>query len=374
MKSLRLAVFALVCALPMAARAEVTLRLATPGDPLSNPTEDIEITASAIDAAVGTNFFSTQANAVVADLAVLRADLEVAARNQILSDPRTISVLALTVATDPISVRLTQAIGAIGLSVAGIHLNFTEKATVPFPLNILCPTITFTAEVDFTGAGTFNHITGVLDNIDIGDDINVTGASCSGVIGFVINFLDEIFGVVNGLVENKIESNLRVLLDFDTIQTMFSLTNLTQDLVQAIPPGPVKDKVLVLVDQFLFLLSQNRGLQLDISLDPDFYGPTGPLLSLTASHQMPSLAVENTNDTTLITVDSPGAARHDIYWSGGFIASTTNGFLAIPILPETTQILAVGVNSLIPGLKSFPATDLVPANPGCGPEGCFFLE
>ncbi|MFQ5533854.1 MAG: hypothetical protein ACE5EM_03420 [Sphingomonadales bacterium] len=113
MKSMRLTIFALICAFPMAAQADVTLRLATPGDPVNNPIEDIEITASAIDAAVGTNFFSTQADALVADLAAMRADLEVELRNLALNNQQVIRVNSLTVATDPISVRLTQASGAV---------------------------------------------------------------------------------------------------------------------------------------------------------------------------------------------------------------------------------------------------------------------
>ena len=349
------------------------MRLATPDDPINNPTESFEITASQIDAAVGTNFFSTQADALIADLAQMRTELENELRDQALSFPQIISVLALNVATNPISARLTQGTNAIGLSVKGVHANSTLKADVSFPLSILCSKVTFTVDADFTGTGTFNFLTGVLDNINFNDDINVTNASCSGIFSFVANLANSIFGVVNALIENMLESKFQNLLDIGSVQTAFSLTNLTQDLDQAIPAGPLKDKVLAVVDNFVGLLSVNRGLVLDIEIDPDFYGPTGPLVSLIASHRMPSLVVENTNDTTLITVDSPGAVRHDIYWSGGFIGSTTTGFLAIPILPQGTQILAVGVSSLIPGLKSFPALDTVPQNPGCGPQGCFFL-
>ena len=371
MKSLRLAVFALICAFPIAAQAEVTLRLATPGDPINNPTENFEITASQIDAAVGTTFFSTQADALVLNLAALRQDLEVVIRDHVLLNPKITSVQSVTVLTNPISARLTQLADAIGLSVSGIDTSLSATAD---GIPVICPSVHFTAAINSTGNGTFDLFTGLIANININNNVNVTGASCSGLFGFIGNILAGIF--VDGLpnfIEGKIEAGLQNFLDVNSVQTMFSLAALTQDLDQAIPAGPLKDKVLVVVNDFLALLSQNSGLVLDIEIDPDFYGPTGPLLSLTASHRMPSLVVENTNDTTLITVDSPGAIRHDIYWSGGFIGSTTNGFLAIPIQPQGTQILAVGVSSLIPELKSFPALATVPQNPSCGPQGCFFL-
>lgn len=372
MKSIRTTVVALICALPMAAQAELTLRLATPGDPINNPIEDIEITASAIDAVVGTNFFSTQANALVADLAALRQDLEGIIRDHVLLNPDIRSVQSVVVRTNPISARLTQKTSAIGLSVAGIDT--TVNATAD-GIPLLCPSVSFTAEINSTGNGTFNFLTGLIANIDISNNVNVTGASCSGLFGFLGNILAAIFtDGLNNMVEGRIEDGLQDFVDFGSVQTMFRLTALTQDLVQAIPPGPIKDKVLVLVDQFLFLLSQNAGLQLDISLDPDFYGPTGPLLSLTASQREPSVSADLIQSETIITVNAPGAIRYDIYAQGFFLISTTSSPVTVGYQAPGHEILAVAHSALIPGLKSFPRQTLVEELfSGCGQMGpiCF---
>ena len=372
MNILRTVFLTTACLSSGAAFADATLRLATPGDPITNPVKEVEITASEIDAALGTTFFSTNADALFSDLAALRAQLEGEIRTIVLSQNKIKSVELVRVETDPISVRLTQLAGSVGLHAQGITT--TLQATAKGGIPILCSSVHFTAIVDSASDGVFDFFTGLLDNISINNSVNVTQADCSGVFGFLGNILAEIFvGGVDNLVQQKISSALENYAGFDSIQTVFSLEELTRDLDRALPPGEVRDKVLAAVDHFLFHVSQNAGLQLDIVLNPDFYGAGSPLISFTASQQMPSVSADNGTTFTLIAVDAPGALQYDIYSVGLFLVSTNTSPISVARQPPGGEILAVARSGVIPGLKSFPGRTVVRENFTCGVTGCILI-
>ncbi len=361
-----------VCLSSGNAFADATLRLATPGGPTTSPIREVEITASEIDAALGTDFFSTNADALFMDLVALHAQLEGEIRSIALSQNKIKSVEMVRVETNPVSVRLMQLAGAVSLHAQGITT--TLQATAKGGIPILCSSVHFTAIVQSASDGTFDLFTGLLDNIRVDNAVTVTQADCSGVFGFLGNLLAEIFvDGVDNLVQQKISSALENYAGFDSIQTIFSLEELTRDLDRALPPGEIRDRVLAVVDHFLSLASQNAGLQLDIVLDPDFYGAGNPLVSLTASQQKPTVSADNGTTFTLIAVDAPGASQYDIYAVGLLLASTSTSPITVPRQAAGSEILAVAHSGVIPGLKSFPGQALVRENFSCGVTGCILI-
>lgn len=337
-----------------------SLRVITPGNPVSNPVEDAEISSSQIDAIVGNNHFSTVAADLFSDFGIMKNDLTNKLKGEILALKDVESVEEFGIEFAPISAKISQYSDIIDLLITGINSRVVAKASSGFP--IICGTVKFTAEISSVGKSNYDFFTGNVADIVFSHDINVIKASCSGIFGAAGNLIAKAFmGGVNGQVEEKIAKALRDFGGIENLPTLFSLDALTRDLSQALPSGIVKDKVLGAVNHFTFLTTQSSGLELEISLHPDFYGQGQNLVTLTASQEQPVVTSHRTVTGTRVEItDRANGIEYRIYkkapfdteWS--YFLTTRNPVLNAPILTEGTTLMVVANNELIPGLKSFP--------------------
>lgn len=361
------------------ASADVTLRLATPKPSLAltfeDPLEDVEISAHQLDQLTGTTEFSTLSDGLFSNLAQFRSVLRTEIIEILLLNPDIKSVEAVTVGTNPLAARLALGLSTtIPLELSGVHALVQARAAGPVPL--VCPTVNFTTRVDASGSGNFNISNGILSDIDITTDVEVLSASCSGLLSFIGGFFNSF---IRSIVEDKIESGLREFLEIGNISTFLSLEQIASNFnFASLIPGQISAKVQNVLTNFI-LNTQNSFLQIDVELRPDFFGAGSHSLSLIASNgNQPRINFAEVRRIGIgvrgLRIDfNPGNAPNvnifarrpgAVSWT--FLAATTTSPLIVPFSslddpewPANSEIMMISENFLVPGLMSFPVTELV---------------
>lgn len=354
----------------IAIAADPVLRLEVPGpvtsssSSLTNPTWDgVSYSSSQLQSLLGTNFFGAEANSIFAGLATLRQNMSIEIRDAFLANPKIKAINSVIVDTKPINATLANGGTGIGLTVNGLKANVDGKADGPLP--ILCSSVNFNMDLLFNGTGSFN-----ASLVEVGDLVftmqaNVRSASCSGVFGF----LGDLFGqIMNGestrsFLETKMRQQLAQLSGFQSIPTMFSLSALNANILNRLPAGSVKDKVVNVVGRFLSSGASRSGLALTLSLHDNFSGTGGHLIKLRGSQIASSGHMEFVgNGNHFIEINpAPGASTVQLYEKTSF---STSIFQTLNVLAgETfavfsgaggTQVWAATNSSIISGLRSSP--------------------
>ncbi|RME23499.1 MAG: hypothetical protein D6800_09770, partial [Candidatus Zixiibacteriota bacterium] len=360
------------------ARAEVTVQLAVPGDPASQPVKSVEITASRVDSMLGNSTFSRITTDIFDSLALLREDAKSAIGEMLLSDPRTVSIKWMKAQTDPLAILLRQASDGIDVKVSGIVVTARVKAdegkvktTKEIFAAVFCPTIKYTVEFRISALGKFRASDLMLQSLTVPrPGYQVTNVTCSGLLGPIGKILDELFFTgVGDRTRQGFARALQARQNFASLDAMISLGDLVAKLDQAVPAGPVKDRLVEIADRFLLLAAQPASLQLRILLRENVFGPGGHLIRLEGGSIPPD---------AVVTVDYPlvdwfgGTAPYDVYLDDGQyvhkVATTSASSWVGPTNIHTgTRVLVVSTNPIIPGLKSFPAEGVISFVPG-GPD------
>jgi len=346
--------------------SDTILRLVTPDNPVTNPIDDIQITASAIDIALGTQFFSVTAEGLFDDVAALRGQLRQIVLEEAIQSGQLSQIDSVTVDFDPLAARLLQFGSFINVEVSGLTTELRARASSGIPL--LCGTVRFTALIDSRALGRFDAFTGALDNPDIRHNINVTEASCSGVFGFLGNILADIFiGGIDGQIESQMKSALDNALSFNDLPGFFSVKDMTADLIAAIPSNAVAFKVQGVANHIFSQVEQSGGLRLDIELRPDFNGAGAHMITLTASQERPQVfAQEQRVSGVLIDITGAPSNLYEIYYwdpvaaAWRHLTTTSSGLNILPALPNgANRIMVVAESNVVPGMRSFPVERLV---------------
>ncbi len=295
------------------------------------------------------------------------------------SDPRVRNIKWIKAETNPFRILLRQNEEGVDVRVSGLIVTARVKADEgnislgkEIFSAIFCPEVKYTVELYISAIERFRASDLTLETLTVPrPGYQITHVSCSGVLGPIGSALDELFAKgVGDRMRRQFAEAFPVRQNFGSLNAMVSLGDLVARLDQAVPPGPVKDKVMVVADRFLSLAGQSSYLQLEIELREDFFGLGNHLIRIAGSSIPPTDVL--TTDYPLITWFG-GTAPYDVYLdTGNRISRVTTTSASTWVGPTTihtgTRVLVVSTNPVVPGLKSFPAQgviNFVPGGPDC---------
>ncbi len=353
-----------------AARAEVTVQLAVPGDPALQPEKTLEIAASQVDGILGNATFSQRVADVFASLAALREDAKAFVGEFLLSDPRTRKIQWISAETDPLAIRLRQNGSGIDIRISGLVVTARVKVDEgnlsldkEIFSKIFCPEIKYTLKLYISAIGRFRSSDLTLEALTVPrPSYQITHVSCTGVLGPIGAALDELIkkGVGDRLRQRFAEA-FQAHQNFGSLNAMVSLGDLVARLDQAVPSGPIKDRVMAVVDRFLYLASQPAFLQLDIELHENLFGSGSHLIRIAGSSIPPD---------DVLSIDYPlvtwfgGTPPYDVYLDTGSSinrVTTTAGttWVGPTTIHAGTRVLVISTNPVVAGLKSFPTQEVI---------------
>ena len=356
------------------AAAEVTVSLAVPGDPISRPLKTIEFTASQIDTVLGNTQFTTLANGIFTNLEDLRAALAQETAVQVGNFAKVKRVNSVTVSFAPLIIKARQLSSGIGVDIKNIEILVDFLSTKP-NIPLVCQNARVIALFHVVGTSFASLPDLTLSPVTVPKPkVEVVEARCTGPLRGLFNLLgSELTQIIEKLAEKALRKMLPEQLNFTVFPAMFSLAELTAKIDRALPPGPIKDKVIAAVDHLVLLATQPAHLELEMMLHPNMMGAGRHFLRLTASSQPPSAVV--TTDYPIVTWFG-GTAPYDVYFlppagagAGSKVATTTGHTWVGPAQARVgSRVLVVSHNPIIPGLRSFPAqasVDFVPGGADC---------
>lgn len=344
----------------IASAEETVLRLVAPGNPITNPTDELEISTSEIDSLVGNNQFSNNVNEFFTKINNMKQSLRADLISEILQNSNIIRVDELNFVLSPLAAELTSLHNSIHIEISGLNTIFAAKAEGGFP--VICDSVNFSTDIESRAIGSFDFQSGILSDLSFHHAINVTNASCSGVLGFLGDVAADIFsGGVGGQVENAIENNLRQFLDIGSLQTIFSLDEFFINIRDILPDQTPVDKINIITNNISSGLSTVSGLQLTIKLFENFFSSNRHLITLIGAQEKPAVSALQVPVGTRIEIDDLSSAGiYRIYakrpfseeWFH-FTNSTTSVFTG-PLVTAGTSLKVVAVNSEFSDIISFP--------------------
>jgi hypothetical protein len=317
--------------------------------------------------AFGQNFTRDKANKVFADFANFRTGLASSLAQTIAAQPNIRRVNSVAINTSALNLRLSQKTNSVSGELGTIMARVSLVADVDGISSIFCPSANVTFDVDnIKASGDYNFISGDVSNAAVAYEVTNVSAGCNGLLGFIGNAIGNPSATARNQINAAIQSQVNTQLTFVNMQRLFSLSDFANGLRYYGNETIISPLVNRAINVFRELVNDaainTPGIVLNIGIQFALAPNNQNVISFIASHapvDVTRLVVRSTTSNSVTLNMPPNTERADVYYKNAgnwqFLGSTTTGTLPIiPTLSLPVTVIAVGRNSIIPGLESFP--------------------
>jgi hypothetical protein len=317
--------------------------------------------------AFGQNFTRDKANKVFADFANLRTGLASSLAQTIAAQSNIRRVNSVAVNTTALDLRLSQKTNSVSGELGSISTRISLLADVDGFKSIFCPSVNVTFDVSNIKAfGDYNYISGDVSGARVTYDLVIISASCNGLLGGLFNPTSSARNQINSVIQDQINTQLT----FVNMQRLFSLSDFANGLRYYGNETIISPLVNRAINVFRELVNDasinTPGIVLNIGVQFASVAGAENVISFIASHapvDVTGLIVRATALNAVTLNMPPNTERADVYYKNAgnwqYLASTTTGTIStIPPLSLPVTVIAIGRNSIIPGLESFPGNSI----------------
>lgn len=331
--------------------------------------------------AFGQNFTRDKANKVFTDFANFRSGLSSSLAQTISSQPNIRRVNSVAINTSALNLRLSQKTNSVSGELGTIMASVSLVADVDGLASIFCPSADVTFNVDnIKASGDYNFISGDINNATVAYDVTNVSASCNGLLGFIGDAFGNPSATARNQINAAIQSQVNTQLTFVNMQRLFSLADFANGLRyygNETIISPLVNRAINVFRELVTDASINTpGIVLNIGVKFASNTGTQNFISFTASHA-PVDVVKVRAYGAIDLLVPPGTYQSDVYYSNiidaqgnrgnwTYLGSTTSNILpnsANRPLFDGTLVMAIGRNSAISGIESFPGK-VVAFSPG----------
>jgi len=360
------AVFGLWGHSPALAAADTTLRVGIPASNPKNGTSTEEISTAQIDpvlvlTGLPANYTRDKANSAFGELVGLKNDLKNELSAALLSASKVKKVTSLSLGINPVDAIFTQQGTSIGAEVGRFTVTGSVDTTISIPL--ICGTVKGNFELDNVRVqASYNAYTGNIGGANAFYNIKSTSVSCDNIIGDALIAFVSIFFDVDGPIKNEIDGFFDGISGSANSRTLFSVEAFLDGLKEFEKKNVLTNaatKGITAAQNLIESTNLNSGLQLNVSL---FDGSSANEIEFIASHQPVDVThLEYTQSNIIVSLDVPGnTSAIDIYScvnnrsSCAWVGNGSGSSAVIGTVDKGSEIIAIGRNGLIGGLRSLP--------------------
>lgn len=331
--------------------------------------------------AFGQNFTRDKANKVFTDFANFRSGLSSSLAQTISSQPNIRRVNSVAINTSALNLRLSQKTNSVSGELGTIMASVSLVADVDGLASIFCPSANVTFNVDnIKASGDYNFISGDISNAAIIYEVTNVSASCNGLLGFIGDAFGNPSATARNQINAAIQSQVNTQLTFVNMQRLFSLSDFANGLRYYGNEAIISPLVNRAINVFRELVNDasinTPGIVLNIGVKFASTNGTQNFISFTASHA-PVDVIKVRAYGAIDLMVPPGTYQSDVYYSNIIDAQgnrgnwTYLGSTASNTLPNSANrplfdgalVMAIGRNSTISGIESFPGK-VVAFSPG----------
>jgi hypothetical protein len=326
----------------------------------------------------GQNFTRDRANRAFADFANFRVSLASSLTQAIpAASSRVRRVNSISISTSALNLRLAQKTNSVSGTLGKISTNISVLVN---GIPIICPSANASFSINnITISGDYNFISGDISGTVVDYTIENISTSCNGFFGFLGDVFNAITGIGNSLVRTAVASAANQAVTFGNMKQLFSLADFANGLSRfrsETPLSAVANRGILIFQEMVNDAAINTpGIVLDFGVE--FATGIGEQnkISVIASNA-PTDARPLNGGSSIIDLIVPQSTNFpiDLYissngsnWRYLTSASTESVRLRSP-LPSHTRVIAIGRNSFIPTLESFPGNVGIALTPVC-PNG-----
>lgn len=317
--------------------------------------------------AFGQNFTRDKANKVFADFANFRTGLASSLAQTIANQPNIRRVNSVAINTNALNLRLSQKTNSVSGELGTIMASVSLVADVDGFGSLFCPSANVSFNVNnIKASGDYNFISGDVSNAAVVYEVTDVSAGCNGLLGFIGDAFGNPTAVARAQINSAIESQINTQLSFVNMQRLFSLSDFANGLRYFGNETIISPLVNRAINVFRELVNDaainTPGIVLNIGVQFASAAGTQNIISFIASHAPSDVLsyADRAVSANGVTVSMPpNTERVDVYYrtTGNWtlLGSTTTGrIINIPERPRPVSVIAIGRNSIIPGLESFP--------------------
>jgi hypothetical protein len=331
--------------------------------------------------AFGQNFTRDKANKVFADFTNLRSGLASSLSQTIAIQPNIRRVNSVAINTNALNLRLSQKTNSVSGELGTIMASVSLVADVDGLASIFCPSANVTFNVDnIKASGDYNYISGDISNAAVAYDVTNVSASCNGLLGFIGDAFGNPSATARNQINAAIQSQINTQIGFINMQRLFSLSDFANGLRYYGNETIISPLVNRAINVFRELVNDasinTPGIVVNIGVQFASVAGTENVISFITSHA-PVDVVKVRAYGAIDLLVPPGTYQSDVYYSNiidaqgnrgnwTYLGSTTNNILpnsANRPLFDGTLVMAIGRNSTISGIESFPGK-VVAYSPG----------
>lgn len=317
--------------------------------------------------AFGQNFTRDKANKVFADFANFRTGLASSLAQTIANQPNIRRVNSVAINTNALNLRLSQKTNSVSGELGTIMASVSLVADVDGFGSLFCPSANVSFNVNnIKASGDYNFISGDVSNAAVVYEVTDVSAGCNGLLGFIGDAFGNPTAVARAQINSAIQSQINTQLSFVNMQRLFSLSDFANGLRYFGNETIISPLVNRAINVFRELVNDaainTPGIVLNIGVQFASAAGTQNIISFIASHAPSDVLsyADRAVSANGVTVSMPpNTERVDVYYrtTGNWtlLGSTTTGrIINIPERPRPVSVIAIGRNSIIPGLESFP--------------------
>lgn len=321
--------------------------------------------------AFGQNFTRDKANKVFADFTNFRTGLASSLAQIIASQPNIRRVNSVAINTSALNLRLSQKTNSVSGELGTIMASVSLVADVDGFGSIFCPSANVSFNVNnIKASGDYNFISGDVSNAAVVYEVTDVSAGCNGLLGFIGDAFGNPTAVARAQINSAIQSQIDTQLSFVNMQRLFSLSDFANGLRYFGNETIISPLVNRAINVFRELVNDasinTPGIVLNIGVQFASIAGTQNIISFIASHAPSDVLsyADRAVSANGVTVSiPPNTERVDVYYrtTGNWtlLGSTTTGRIVnIPERPRPVSVIAIGRNSIIPGLESFPGVSV----------------
>lgn len=321
--------------------------------------------------AFGQNFTRDRANKVFADFTNFRTGLASSLAQIIASQPNIRRVNSVAINTSALNLRLSQKTNSVSGELGTIMASVSLVADVDGFGSIFCPSANVSFNVNnIKASGDYNFISSDVSNAAVVYEVTDVSAGCNGLLGFIGDAFGNPTAVARAQINSAIQSQIDTQLSFVNMQRLFSLSDFANGLRYFGNETIISPLVNRAINVFRELVNDasinTPGIVLNIGVQFASIAGTQNIISFIASHAPSDVLsyADRAVSANGVTVSiPPNTERVDVYYrtTGNWtlLGSTTTGRIVnIPERPRPVSVIAIGRNSIIPGLESFPGVSV----------------
>jgi hypothetical protein len=350
---------------------ETTLSLGISGDaPDSAPklqalsTNDIDPYLSQLPGQpFGPAYTRDRANVAFASFNELKQRLANVLSAQIAANPSVKSVESVNLKANPLRLRVSQQETKLLTSLKEIS---ADVQLVAKGVPVICASARARFTVTLSVGGTYDVYSGNIEGSNIQYKITNKSIDCSGLLGFLGEITDSIFGVSNDRLDDAIRAAVNSAAAAANMQKYFSVKGIINGL-QNSTANPVLTN---LGSQGIHIASQilsnpnlrSLGFVLDFEI---FSGSENTISFIGSAKPVDVMEIEyGLKNMTVLIEKNSYVASTDIYYrsnpgsSWAKVASTTSDTVVVRPVPLGSELVAIARSNLIPGLSSLRGAGL----------------